>query len=141
MHGEQKTELTHPPGKIDFNSPVIQGLIRGMLPWYLLSLMKEGPMHALKMIEKIGAAGHGGWKPSPGSVYPILHKLEEEGKIEGDWERSKAAPRRIYALTVKGKKEATKMRHQLIEELHKAKYIIDSHISMLEQIEDQEKRP
>ena len=136
MHGKQKEDLNHPHGNVDFNSPVVQGLIRGMLPWYLLSLMKEGPVHALGMIEKITEAGHGAWKPSPGSVYPILHKLEEEGKIEGDWEKGKAAPRRIYALTRKGKKEATKMRHQLIEELQKANHIIDAHISMLEQIED-----
>lgn len=37
-----------------------------------------------------------------GTLYPILHRLEAEGWIEGRWERAEGRRRKVYALTVAG---------------------------------------
>lgn len=124
---------THFSMEVDFKSPVFQGVIRGMLPWMLLNVLKEGPTHALNMINALSQRTHGFWKPSPGSVYPILHRFEEEGIVDSEWQESKAAPRRVYRLTDKGMPEVPAMRRKLIEELTKARHIIDIHIKVLEQ--------
>lgn len=126
----------HPHGDPDFRSPVFQGIIRGMLPWYLLTLLSEGPLHALKMISLMSEMSHGVWKPSPGSVYPILRRLEKQGLITGQWQRNKAAPRRVYRLTQKGDTAVSDMRKGLLAELKKAKHIIDRHIAILQKLAD-----
>ena len=117
---------------IDLKSPVFQGVIRGMLPWLLLSVLQEGPIHALSMIKAISERTHGLWKPSPGSVYPSLHRFEKEGLLESEWQENKAAPRRVYRLTKKGGQEVPMMRQRLIEELTKAQYLIEKHIQALQ---------
>ena len=118
---------------IDFKSPVFHGLIRGMLPWMLLDvLQKEGPLHALGLVKTFQARAHGLWKPSTGSIYPILHRFEKQGLALSEWQETKAAPRRVYRLTEKGIGEVPKARLQLINEFRKAKLIIEMHIHLLE---------
>jgi len=121
---------------IDLKSPVFQGVIRGMLPWMLLSVLQQGPIHALSMIKAISERSHGLWKPSPGSVYPILHRFEKEGLLESEWQENKAAPRRVYRLTRKGGLEVPKIQKRLIEELTKAKDLIEKHVQALQYWEE-----
>ncbi|GAA4996956.1 hypothetical protein GCM10025734_29100 [Kitasatospora paranensis] len=54
---------------------------RGDVRASLLALLKERPMHGYEMITEIGERTGGAWRPSPGSVYPTLQLLEEEGLI------------------------------------------------------------
>jgi len=46
-----------------------------------------------------------------GQVYPYLHRLEDSGQVKAEWETDTgAAPRRVYQLTPKGRKELDKQR-------------------------------
>ncbi len=50
-------------------------------PRRLLALLTERPMHGYEMITEIGERSEDLWRPSPGSVYPTLQLLEDEGLI------------------------------------------------------------
>ena len=47
----------------------------------VLVLLSEQPMHGYQIIQEIGERSEGAWQPSPGSVYPILQQLEDEGLV------------------------------------------------------------
>jgi DNA-binding PadR family transcriptional regulator len=68
----------------------------------ILALLKERPMHGYEMIREIAERSGGAWKPSPGSVYPTLQLLEDEGLIESRTEGGK----KLFALTDSGREEA-----------------------------------
>jgi DNA-binding PadR family transcriptional regulator len=128
---EAARRTPHPSsGELNARSPVFHGFVRGMLPWFLLTLLREGALHGHDLIRRI-AEVHGGWKPSPGSVYPVLRRHEEDGLIRGEWRRTRGAPKRVYRLTPKGRATLPKMRKQLISELCAARDVIDAHMAML----------
>jgi DNA-binding PadR family transcriptional regulator len=54
---------------------------RGDVRAAILSLLAERPMHGYEMIQEIAGRSNGLWKPSPGSVYPTLQLLVDEGLI------------------------------------------------------------
>ncbi|RAJ42782.1 PadR family transcriptional regulator [Kitasatospora sp. SolWspMP-SS2h] len=68
----------------------------------LLALLRERPMHGYEMITEIGERTGGVWRPSPGSVYPTLQMLEEEGLIKANEESGK----KLFELTEQGLAEA-----------------------------------
>ncbi|WP_332642160.1 PadR family transcriptional regulator [Aeromicrobium sp.] len=49
-----------------------------------LLLLSEQPQHGYQLIQEIGERSDGAWKPSPGSIYPVLQQLEDEGLISFD---------------------------------------------------------
>ena len=55
---------------------------RGWLRPAILKLLEDKPMNGMEIINKFSEYSHGWWKPSPGSVYPLLEALETEGLIE-----------------------------------------------------------
>ncbi|MDH6115774.1 DNA-binding PadR family transcriptional regulator [Kitasatospora sp. GAS204A] len=75
---------------------------RGDVRASLLALLKERPMHGYEMITEIGERTSGAWRPSPGSVYPTLQLLEEEGLIEAQ----ETGGKRLFTLTETGRTEA-----------------------------------
>jgi DNA-binding PadR family transcriptional regulator len=46
-----------------------------------LLLLDEQPRHGYDLIQEIGKRSEGSWTPSPGSIYPVLQQLEDEGLI------------------------------------------------------------
>lgn len=59
-------------------------------------------MHGYEMIQEIGERSGGVWKPSPGSVYPTLQLLEDEGLITSETEGGK----KLFSLTESGRTAA-----------------------------------
>ncbi len=47
----------------------------------VLVLLDEEPMHGYQLIQEIEERSGGVWQPSPGSVYPVLQQLEDEGLV------------------------------------------------------------
>ena len=68
----------------------------------LLALLLERPMHGYEMIQELESRTGGIWRPSPGSVYPTLQLLEDEGLIEAQ----ATGGRKSYQLTDAGRAEA-----------------------------------
>jgi DNA-binding PadR family transcriptional regulator len=76
---------------------------RGNVRAAILALLNERPMHGYEMIQELDQRTGGVWRPSPGSVYPTLQMLEDEGLIKSD----AGAGRKAYSLTEAGQAEAT----------------------------------
>jgi DNA-binding PadR family transcriptional regulator len=57
------------------------------------------PLNGYQVIQQIAERTDGAWKPSPGSVYPTIAQLEEEGLLDGDDERG----RRTVSLSATGR--------------------------------------
>lgn len=68
----------------------------------VLALLLERPMHGYEIIQELDSRTNGIWRPSPGSVYPTLQLLEDEGLIEPEAEGG----RKSYRLTEAGRPEA-----------------------------------
>ncbi|GAB2918989.1 hypothetical protein GCM10027280_02520 [Micromonospora polyrhachis] len=73
----------------------------------VLALLTEGPMHGYEMIQEIDSRTGGAWRPSPGSIYPTLQLLEDEGVIANAAD-SAGGGRKRFALTETGQDEATR---------------------------------
>jgi DNA-binding PadR family transcriptional regulator len=74
-----------------------------------MKLLKTGPKHGYEIIKSIKEET--GWEPSPGAVYPTLHKLKKKGLIE-----EKKVDRRIsYKLTTEGKITVEKIEENMKE--------------------------
>jgi DNA-binding PadR family transcriptional regulator len=125
-----KTNKPRDP-KLDAKVPVFQGLIRGMLPLYLLTLLQRQALHGTEIIRSFREMSNDRWKPSPGSVYPVLRQLEHRGLVAGRWRRGQAAPQRVYRLTDEGRRVLPELRGRLLAELVAARALIDSHIVAL----------
>jgi len=68
----------------------------------LLALLSERPMHGYEMIQELEGRTGGIWRPSPGSVYPTLQMLEDEGLIVAE----ELDGRRRFTLTDTGRPHA-----------------------------------
>ena len=75
---------------------------RGDVRTAVLSLLAEKPMHGYQIIQQIEERSGGAWKPSPGSVYPTLQLLADEGLIKAE----ESNGRKTYSLTPEGREVA-----------------------------------
>ncbi|WP_077490106.1 PadR family transcriptional regulator [Sinomonas mesophila] len=83
----------------------------GALRLYLLALLEEGPKHGYELIRALSDRFGGAYSPSPGTVYPRLSKLEEEGLV-----LTRAEGRRtLYSVTEAGLAELDARRGDLAD--------------------------
>jgi DNA-binding PadR family transcriptional regulator len=73
---------------------------RGDVRAAALSLLAEGPRNGYQIIQDISERTDGVWRPSPGSVYPALQQLEDEGLIRAETGES---GRKAFTLTDDGR--------------------------------------
>ncbi len=55
---------------------------RGDVRTAVLQLLAEEPMHGYQLMQLIAERSEGAWRPSPGTIYPVLAQLEDEGLVE-----------------------------------------------------------
>ena len=79
---------------------------RGDVRAAILVLLAERPMHGYEMIQEIAERSQDLWRPSPGSVYPTLQLLVDEGLIVGS---ESEGSKRLFELTDTGKAAAEKV--------------------------------
>ena len=72
---------------------------RGDVRSAILDVLAAGPMNGYQVIQQIAERSNGLWKPSPGSVYPTIQQLEDEGLVEG----TSPEGRRLLQLTDAGR--------------------------------------
>lgn len=84
----------------------------GDLRLWLLKLLDEQPRHGYDIIAGLEEQFLGVYSPSPGTVYPRLAALEQEGLIEVSREEE---GRKIYALTAAGREELEKRNSEIKE--------------------------
>ncbi|ORV08313.1 PadR family transcriptional regulator [Mycobacterium celatum] len=79
---------------------------RGDVRAAILVLLAERPMHGYEMIQEIAERSQDLWRPSPGSVYPTLQLLVDEGLIVGT---ESEGSKRLFQLTEEGRAAAEKV--------------------------------
>lgn len=103
---------------------------RGGIKFALLKLLLEGPMHGYEMMKKLEEKTEGFYVPSPGSIYPTLQLLEDQGYVTVE----KREEKKLYCITDAGRnylKENEKeqssfissefelfVRHQDVQQIH-----------------------
>ncbi|MEV0583521.1 PadR family transcriptional regulator [Nonomuraea sp. NPDC050310] len=71
---------------------------RGDVRAAILALLSEEPRNGYQIIQEIAQRSEGGWKPSPGAVYPALQQLTDEGLVIAE----EAEGRKTFRLTETG---------------------------------------
>ena len=69
------------------------------MKYVILKLLKEKPMHGYEVMKALEEQTHGCYRPSPGSVYPTLQWLEDEGLVKAQ----AADGKKVYEITDQGR--------------------------------------
>ena len=72
----------------------------GDMKYVILKLLREKPMHGYEVMKDLEEHTRGCYKPSPGTVYPTLQWLEDEGLVSSEDTEGK----KIYSITDAGRK-------------------------------------
>ncbi len=79
-------------------------LVRGTLDMLILKTLSLQPMHGLGISRRIEQLTDGVFDVKPGSLFPSLKRMEQEGWIEGEWRESENRRRaKYYTLTAAGR--------------------------------------
>ena len=77
---------------------------KGSAELLVLSLLEDQPRHGYDISKLIQVRSGGALQFHVTSLYPLLHRLEEQGSIEGRWvEKAEQRRRRYYNLTAQGR--------------------------------------
>ena len=82
---------------------------RGDVRAAVLLLLEEQPRNGYQLIQELTERSGGAWRPSPGSVYPVLAQLQDEGLVAPD----ASTDGRGFALTAAGRSEVEAKRAQM----------------------------
>ena len=74
----------------------------------ILLLLDEGPRNGYQIMQELEERSGGSWRPSPGSVYPALQLLADEGLVRGESRESST----VYELTDAGRKHLEENRER-----------------------------
>src|SRR5437667_1376820 len=79
---------------------------RGTLDMLILKIVAAGPLHGYAISQRIRQISRDFFQVPQGSLYPALHRLEEQGWLEAQWkDTSTGREAKFYTLTRKGRKQ------------------------------------
>lgn len=79
-------------------------LLQGTLAMLILRTLGAGPLHGVGIADRIAQITRGVLVVGPGSLFPALHRLAENGWIEGEWGELESGRRaKFYVLTKSGR--------------------------------------
>lgn len=97
MFGKRGFGFGHGRGGFGRGGGEFRRMRRGDIKFHLLDILKESPRHGYEIISEIEKQS-GGYRPSPGSVYPTLTMLEEGGFLTSEQVDGK----KVYTITQAG---------------------------------------
>lgn len=80
-------------------------LLKGSTNLLVLSLLQEENMYGYQMIRKLSEKSNDVFELQEGTLYPILHGLEEKGFISSYCDDTTGKKRKYYTITKKGKNQ------------------------------------
>lgn len=78
-------------------------LLKGSTTMLILNLLEKENMYGYQMIKRLSEKSENIFELKEGTLYPILHALEEKDLITSYWDESTAKKRKYYSITTKGK--------------------------------------
>lgn len=82
--------------------------LKGHLDLLLLAVLSTGSAHGYAVIEALRQQSGGLFDLPEGTIYPALHRLEEQGLLKSRWKDDAPRRRRVYELTGKGQQALAK---------------------------------
>src|SRR3954466_15183347 len=79
---------------------------QGTLDLMILTILVREPLHGYGISQKLTQLSHGHFQVNPGSLFPSLYRLEQDGKLKAEWratENNRNA--KYYRLTTAGRKQ------------------------------------
>jgi PadR family transcriptional regulator, regulatory protein PadR len=96
------------PGTLD---RLHRELARGTAELAVLSMLSGGRRYGYELLKLLQREGAGVLEVKEGTLYPLLHRLEDGGHIVAVWEtQGRTRPRKYYALTPEGRVHLTLLR-------------------------------
>jgi DNA-binding PadR family transcriptional regulator len=95
----------------------VHELVRGAIRLHILHHAASGPIHGAWMTEELGEHGY---DISPGTLYPTLHRLEDEGLLTSHKAVSDGRALRVYEITAPGRaalREGRRILRELADEV------------------------
>lgn len=90
-----------------------QSLGRDVNELLVLATLEDGPRHGYQIALDVEEESGGAFELQHGTLYPILHRLEKEGLIEGRWEEE-GRRRKVYGLTDRGRRHLNQEASRLL---------------------------
>lgn len=86
---------------------------QGTLDLLILKTLSLEPLHGLGVSRRLEQMSRGTFRVNPGSFFPALHRMEQEGWIEGEWRASENNRRaKFYRLTRSGRRRLEQQQQQ-----------------------------
>ena len=79
-------------------------LSTGTLPMLVLSVLGSEDLYGYRIIKTLEARSDNAFSLKEGTLYPILHALEQEGCLESYWDASTGRKKKYYHIPKKGRK-------------------------------------
>jgi PadR family transcriptional regulator, regulatory protein PadR len=83
-------------------------LLRGSMDLMVLSVLAQSPKYGYLLQKALSDNSQQQIRLSAGTMYPLLHRLEEAGLVSSRWDDSTGRRRKWYELTAKGRKKLVK---------------------------------
>ena len=96
---------------------------QGTLDLMILTILGREPMHGYGISQRLAALSHEQFQVNPGSLFPSLYRLEQDGQLKADWRATENSRRaKYYRLTASGRRRLEAHR----ERWHRACFAVSS---------------
>jgi PadR family transcriptional regulator, regulatory protein PadR len=86
---------------------------QGTLDLMILTILAREPLHGYGISQKLAALSHDSFQVNPGSLFPSLYRLEQDGKLKAEWRASENNRKaKYYRLTAAGRKQLEQHRQR-----------------------------
>jgi PadR family transcriptional regulator PadR len=107
-------------------SPALD-LVKGTLGLLILRTLELEPRHGVAIADRIAQITRGTFQVKAGSLFPALHRLEQEGAIAGEWLVSESGRRtKAYRLTAAGRRQLVTERRDWARVVEAMGLVLDS---------------
>jgi len=86
---------------------------QGTLDLMILTILAREPLHGYGISQRLTVLSHGNFQLNPGSLFPSLYRLEQDGKLKAEWRPSdNNRNAKYYALTASGRRQLEEHRRR-----------------------------
>jgi PadR family transcriptional regulator, regulatory protein PadR len=86
---------------------------QGTLELMILTILTREPLHGYGVAQKLAALSRDEFQVNPGSLFPTLYRLEQDGKLKAEWGASdNNRQAKFYRLTASGRRQLERHRQR-----------------------------
>jgi PadR family transcriptional regulator PadR len=86
---------------------------QGTLDLMILTILSREPMHGYGISQRLNVLSQDHFRVNPGSLFPSLYRLEQDGKLKAEWRDTENKRRaKYYRLTASGKRQLERHRER-----------------------------